>query len=259
MGAVGGVGGVDEVAIGGHDPVLHEVAALVEDRPHGRRGIGPLRRCPTDEPEVVQHRRAEGGVEEVVVKRVLLREGSEREVRGVVVAHRQRTALSVGDEPVHAAAVDLGLFLIEAGPRVADVVGGRHVRRQVEGGVGEAGREACVGRRRGAGRLLRLRGGGRLGKLRVGDTVAVDLDSGGVGNPVSARELPVEAVEAPVLHVDDDDVLDLIEPDSGRLEAGGRRVGDRADDDDDGKHTGDQRLPASASGQASQPCHESPR
>jgi hypothetical protein len=87
VGRIDRVRGVHHVAVGRHRPVLHQPTVGVELGDGGGRSVGPLRRAGADQPEVVEERAAEGGVEEVVRHRVLLGELALRHVRGVEVAH----------------------------------------------------------------------------------------------------------------------------------------------------------------------------
>src|SRR2546425_3037714 len=98
-------------------------------------------------------------------------------------------------ELVHPAAVDLHLLLVEA----VHEVDGRDV-----GGDVLLDRERGVREGRGKGRSGNLRQGGERG------TAAVHLRGGDgrVREPVGARELAIQIVEAAVLEVDDDDVTE---------------------------------------------------
>ena len=176
---------------------------------------------------MVQERTAESAHEEVVGQRVLLREIPQLHLAAVEVTHAQAARVGVGRELVVLAAVDLHLVVIEAVHQVA-----RDGRLADDGaGVEEAGRvvdaEHLVGH---AGRL-RLRDGGGLasgshatphrGQHGQGRTVEVFLRrdrarSRGrcrvhAGHAVSAGVQAVEIVEAAVLGVDHDHVVDLVE------------------------------------------------
>src|SRR6266852_1191410 len=83
--------------------------------------VGPGRRARTDQPKVVEERAVKRRVEEVISQRVLLREAANRQISGVVVTHRQPAVLAPGHEPIHAAAVDLALFLRSAVHDVASL------------------------------------------------------------------------------------------------------------------------------------------
>jgi hypothetical protein len=81
---------------------------------------------------------------------------------------------------------------------------GRDIAREVEGLDGEVRWDARVW----------LPVEERLRQDRVGRVVLADLPDGvaSMGDPVRAWEEPERAVEAPVLHVDHDHVLDLRDP-----------------------------------------------
>ena len=157
---------------------------------------------------MVEPRAAESGVEEIVAEGILAREPPYRHIGHVVVAHGEATVVPAsvipGDELVHAAAVDLILLLIEEVDRAAGELVGRDIAREVEGSDGEVRRDAKV--------WLPVKE--RLGEGRVGRAVLADLLDGvaSMGDPVCAWKEPELAVEAPVLHVDHDHVLDLFDP-----------------------------------------------
>src|SRR5262245_53631951 len=156
---------------------------------------------------MIEPRAAEGGVEEIIAEGILAREPPYRHFGHVVVAHGEATVVPVsvipGDELVHAAAVDLILLLIEEVDRDTGELVGRDIARQLEGPDGEVRGDARV--------WLPLEE--RLGQGRVGRAVLADLPDGvaSMGDPVCAWKEPELAVEAPVLHVDHDHVLDLLD------------------------------------------------
>src|SRR5437868_6886277 len=65
-------------------------------------------------------------MEEPVAERELLRNGGKRKLGGAIVSHRQTQCIADDDEPIHPAAVDLGLLLIEPVHEIA----GRQRRAQ---------------------------------------------------------------------------------------------------------------------------------
>src|SRR5207248_10720954 len=98
-------------------------------------------------------------------------------------------------------------LLVEAVQQVAGLVVGRDVPGDVEGRDGQVCREAHV-------RPWRLQGAvHRLGQRDVRRAILVDLTGrfARVRNTVSAGEVAVKAVEAPVFLVHDDQVVDLLD------------------------------------------------
>ena len=172
---------------------------------------------------MVQERTAKSAHEEVVGQRVLLRQVPQLHLAAVEVAHAQATCVGVGRELVVLAAVDLHLVVIEAVHQVA-----RDGRLADDGtGVEEACRvvdaEHLVRHADG----LRLRDGRGLAsgsdaapyrrQCREGRAVEVFLGLGGARCGVHARDAvgagvqAVQVVEAAVLCVDHDHVVDLVE------------------------------------------------
>ncbi len=161
---------------------------------------------------MVQIRAAESPHEEIVGQRVLLRPLPHRQARAVVVAHRQRAGVARGDESIVAAAVDLLLIAVELVNEIAS--GGRKGqvdRRRVDpiGPVGQIAWERRIGilalphRRQRCERPSVPVHLGILCRRRVGDAVR-------------AGKQTVQIVEAAILGVDDEDMLDPVEPRFGR-------------------------------------------
>ncbi len=142
-------------------------------------------------------------MKEVVRDGVLRRKLAERQLAGVEIAHCEAGGVAVGDELVHPAAIDLKLLLVVPVNEVARLFIGRDVLRGIEWRVGEVGRKA---------RVNRLRTGvERLGQCHVWRAALVDLlrRGSGVGQAVHSRDVSEQAIETPVLLVDDDDMVDL--------------------------------------------------
>src|SRR5260221_7218025 len=135
---------------------------------------------------------------------------------------------------VQLAAVDLRLLLVIAVDEIGNLVALRHVTVDEEWTVRQSSGEARIR----TGRLLR----GVVARRQlfcVGRPVAVDLAGGSsrLGEAVSARKIAEQIIETVILQIDDDDVLDPLEP--LRPGAGGLRRG--GDDDAEGdKKTHDQ-------------------
>src|SRR5438034_3614491 len=130
----------------------------------------------------------------------------------IVVAHREAARVRDSREPVHPAVVDLLLLLVEA----VDEITRLRTEGQVnlEGAVGDVLGEAKI-RRRFVTVTHIHDGWEELVRQAMG--IALRRGRAGGGDPVGAGEEAEEIVEAPVLQVDDDDVVDLLER--------GRRVG----------------------------------
>ena len=149
--------------------------------------------------------------------------------------HGERAGIAIGGEPVVSAAVNLHLVLVEAVPQIAS----GHAEREIEP-LRVIDRKGRIGQVLGLGL-----GHGRLGALSrqpapnrrqllerrsiaIALCVLLRRDP---GEAVSARKRAVEIVEAAVLGVDHDDVLNALDPRAaGRLgQAGNRRRQHRHD------------------------------
>ena len=128
------------------DDRVQVVGAVVGDRAR------PGRRARGDQPLVVEERPAEGRLEEVVGDRVVRRVGRvqvlvDRQLGGVVGAHRQADGVTAGDVAVLPAAVDLVLLVVEA------------VHQVTRAAAGQAGAvQHAVGREHSRGRTRRVLG-----------------------------------------------------------------------------------------------------
>ena len=194
-----------------------------------RRGAGIFRRGGGDQPEVIQKRAAEGRMKKMVAERVLLRQLSLGQIGRVVVAHRQAGGIGPGDEAVHLPAVDLQLLVIEAVDQIAGSILGPNEFRQIERAVGQIG-----GKSRSAVSFGDfLVSVDRLRQSFVRHALLIDLPrrGAGVGKAVGAGEFSVQAVEAPVLLIDDDDMVDALAEEFELLRGIGvwrRVIGDRS-------------------------------
>jgi hypothetical protein len=124
----------------------------------------------------------------------------------VVIAHGQRARITRRDEAVQAPAIDLPLVLVKP------VHGIRHALMDRDGAVNRKGR---VGQLRGKARVRHRRARSRVDdrrKQRVGMAIRIGLGSGGCRRVQAfrAREVPIQVVEAVILHVDHDDVPDAL-------------------------------------------------
>ena len=225
MGHSCGVRGIDDVpAIDGQIAVVELLGRRVEPRGEmlGRLGqrLIPGRGGGGDQKKMVQHRPAKGRMEEMVAERVLLGQQSFRQIRRVAIAQHKAAVVAPAHEFVHAAGarlqqtiVDLHLFLIEAMDQVFGRAVGRHIRREVIGPCRQTGRDVRVGGRAGQGhqRLSPLVNLSRRGRRAV--------------QALGAGKLAIQAVEAPVLLVDHDPVVDLAKSTAGACFATGALAG----------------------------------
>jgi len=132
----------------------------------------------------------------------------------IVVAHREAARVRDSREPVHPAVVDLLLLLVEAVDGITRL--GIEGQANLEGPVGDVLGEAKI-RRRFVTVTHIHDGWEELVRQAMG--IALRRGRAGGGDPIGAGEEAEEIVEAPVLQVDDDDVVDLLER--------GRRCGRR--------------------------------
>ena len=214
---------------GGRARTPLQPAALVHLRAQAGRRRFVARRARADQPLVIDERVAVGRHEEVVGEHVVARPLPHRQLRAVVVRHHEAARVGHRGIAVVAPAVDLLDILVVPVDRAAHALRQREVeRRRVEA-------ERPVRQPVGKGRVgvLAAPCGRQLGERRA---VAIDLRVLGrrrLGDAVRAGEEAVEMIEAAVLGVDDDDVLDALEPPlrSGclRRAAGGREPGRRDD------------------------------
>ncbi len=149
-----------------------------------------------------------------------------------MIAHGK--PLGVGDrgESVHLAAVDLLDLLVVAMNEVGDLVRLLDVLVDQEGTIRQIGGKARIG----TGRLLVGIEGRR--QRGIGFAVAIDLTGGGarLRPAVRTRKITEQIVEAVILKIDDDDMLEALEPLRGmaRPRSGGAALGGgrgRASDD----------------------------
>jgi hypothetical protein len=174
-----------------------------------------VRRTTADHDEVVEKRTAECTGEEVVGEHVALGDVPQRQPRAIVMAHDQTAGVRIGHEVVVLAAIDLHLVLIEAMPQIM----GGDCERLVES-------FRVVDRKQRVGQMLGLRLSHRRRnawrrqatpdrrELLERGSVAIELPhhiGGHVLQPVRAREVAVEVIEAAIFRVDDYDRLDLVE------------------------------------------------
>src|SRR4051812_42149293 len=140
------------------------------------------------------------------------------------MAHAPAADIRHRREQVVAAAVDLFLVVIKGVDRARPDLVQRHVdRRRVDA-------ERRIRHPREARVRLALAAEDR--QLRQWRAVMVELGllfRGSVGDPIGAGERPVEMIEATVLGIDHDDVLDLAERLVGRSRAGERDKGGKAE------------------------------
>ena len=147
---------------------------------------------------MIEKRSAERGVKEIVAQRVVRRLFRQRQVAGVVVAHHQALRVADRGEPIHLARVYLRLLLIKAVDEIGCLRAKRYVPLDAERRIAEI-----------AGKRL----AGRSWQHRIRLAGAVDLPgpTTRVRQPVRPLEFPIQIVEAVVLEVDDDDVLQFFE------------------------------------------------
>src|SRR2546421_1451986 len=160
---------------------------------------------------MVEQRAVKCRVEEMISQNVLLSQAANGQVGRVIVAHGQPAVLAPGYEPIHSAAVDLMLLLEGAIHDVAGLL----VRWNVAGSI--IRRDWQVRRKPGIedGRILRRIE--RLWKCCVRRSVLLHLPDSltRIGDAIHARKPAVQTVEAPILLIDHDDVLDFLK--SSRL------------------------------------------
>ncbi|MDQ4146784.1 MAG: hypothetical protein M3120_03690 [Pseudomonadota bacterium] len=225
------VGRVERLDVIHHVPIRRDIAiARQPDQGAvaGELGLGdevvrslwPDRCAGADQPEVVEHRPAESRGEEVICQGVGAGVGIERKQRRVVIAHGERAGVGPGDVPIHPAAVELKLVLVEPMDRRGYLLVEGHVPVDRERGIGQVGREASVERRR----LVRRRGINHRRQSLVKRSIAACLTylRTGLGEPVRAGEQAIEVIKRMVLLVDHNQVLDRI---SGRVRSRGGRTG----------------------------------
>src|SRR6266702_4164125 len=147
----------------------------------------------------------------MISQSVLLSQAANGQVGRVIVAHRQPAVLAPGYEPVHSAAVDLMLLLEGAIHDVAGLL----VRWNVASGI--IRRDWQVRRKPGVEDRRVLRRIERLWNCCVRRSVLLHLPDSltRIGDAIRARKPAVQTVEAPILLIDHDDVLDLLK--SSRL------------------------------------------
>jgi hypothetical protein len=187
-------------------------ARIVDDRLQRIRRVREYRNRGGDEKDVILKRAAVDAVEEVIAEHVLARLGRDRQVGRVEVAHGETFGGTFGDEKIHLPVVYLLPFGIK-------------IRREVNRSVFvncqiRVKCERCVGQPRGHVSL-------RLRQHRVG------LPSGRVGlggrrervcEPFGPLKFGIEAVEAPVLENNHDDVIHFLERWSPSFDRGRRRI-----------------------------------
>lgn len=171
---------------------------------------------------MVEERAAERAHEEVVEERVALGELPEigvLQVRGAVIAHGEPAGVREQREVVVLAAVDLRAVRIES---VDEIPG---VRRRGDARADADDREGpvrqiveCLDLVQRLRVLCDVEGPLRHRQHREGLALAVALHRGlaRLRDPVRARELPEQIIEAAVLHVEHEDVGQPVEP-AGRL------------------------------------------
>ena len=166
-----------------------------------------FRRARANEPEMVKVRAAESAGEEIIGQRVFLRPLPQRQLRAVVIAHDQGARIGRSDVAIEPATVDLLLVLVELVHQVARC----HRQRQVD--------RRSVDAKRPVRQVFRKCRIGILAfphRRQMGQRLAVVVDlrvllGRRVGDAVRAGEQSVKIVEAAVLGVDHDDVLDLFQ------------------------------------------------
>ena len=189
---------VDDEPIGCHRAVLHQPAASIELHLQRRRSVGKPRRHQCDEEKVIEEGSAERGVEKVVAESVVGCFFRQRKIPGVVVSHHQAFRVADRGEPIHPPAVDLRLLLVKPVDQVRCLGVERYVFLDVERRVGKISGERVSWRLR----QLPVR---RTRPIYLGRALA------SAGETVGAGKFAVEIVEAVVLQIDDDDVLELVE------------------------------------------------
>ncbi len=163
---------------------------------------------------MIEERAAERAHEEIVGQNITLRDGPERQLRAVVMAHDEGSGIAVGDEFVVPAAVDLHLVLVEP----VHEIDGRNAKRRIEAGrivypkrrVGQMRGARLVDRGLDAARREAAPDRRQFGQNRA---IAVELArrlGREIGEAIGAGEMAVEIVEAAVLRVKHDDRLDFL-------------------------------------------------
>ena len=175
-------------------------------------GIRPPWRASADQPDMVEERSSESTHEEVVGKNVASRDSPHWQRASIIVPHDKRAGISIGNEHIVAAAVDLHLILIKSMPEIAR----GHAERQPKAG-------RVVDRKRPVGEVLcsglgnfRLDARWReaapdrrqLLKHRAVPIALHKATRAGVTDAVCSWEGSVERVEATVLGINNDNCLD---------------------------------------------------
>jgi hypothetical protein len=172
-----------------------------------RRHAFVARRAGADEPKVVQKRAAEGGMEEMVGQRVALCVLPELCLASVVEAHGKASGIGIGSELVHEPAVDLLLLVIKAVKQVTRCLAYRNESVDIEGLIRQILRKATIDFGLVTCALQ------HAWQKRIGVPIRIELNLGrsGGGNAVGIREETEQIIEAVILEIDDDDVLDIAE------------------------------------------------
>ena len=138
-------------------------------------------------------------MKEMIGERVLSCLGRKRKPRRVVMTHRQTLSIADDGETVHAPAVYLCLLLVEPVDKVASGLVARNELLDCEGSIWKIRRQ------------MRIR---RLGQHRERLPRQINLAvlaGAQTNNAIGARKLTVKIVEAPVLEIQNDDVIDVPE------------------------------------------------
>ena len=147
---------------------------------------------------MIEERATERGVKKIVAESVVGCFFRQRKIAGVVVSHHQTFRVADRGEPIHPPAVDLRLLLVKTMDQVRRLGVDRYVFLDVERRVGKISGERVPRR------LRQL-------AIRCARPIHLGRALASAGETVGAGKFAVEIVEAVVLEIDDDDVLELVE------------------------------------------------